>query len=81
MCVQVFPTEGYARLHEDIKTTTASGGPVYHRAKYTVLANPFQAISGGWQVGSALLPGRVTLHMITAEAQMIGNCLYPLIGT
>jgi hypothetical protein len=64
MCVQVFPTEGIAKLHEDIKTTFASGGPVYHRAKYTVLANPFQAIKGDWQVSGWVVHCQIKQHHV-----------------
>jgi hypothetical protein len=50
--LQVFPTQGYDELFNAVRNSTAAGGPSYHMATYDVLTNSFQAIFGGWQVGS-----------------------------
>ncbi|PNH12072.1 hypothetical protein TSOC_000999, partial [Tetrabaena socialis] len=48
--LQVFPTEGYAQLYDALAQRFAAGQPSTHRAAYTVLDNPAQAVHGGWTV-------------------------------
>ncbi|KAG2499382.1 hypothetical protein HYH03_002957 [Edaphochlamys debaryana] len=48
--LQVFPREGFDELYAALQERLREGRPAVHRASYTVLDNPGQAIQGGWSV-------------------------------
>ena len=52
MLMQVFSAgeAGRAALWADVQAKFAAGGPVWHRAKYTVVENAFLGVPGGWEV-------------------------------
>lgn len=50
---QVFPKSGWTAMFNAVKKSVAAGGPAYHLAEYTVMANPYQAVQGGWKVCTA----------------------------
>ncbi|GIL43121.1 hypothetical protein Vafri_957, partial [Volvox africanus] len=50
ICRQVFPREGFDDLYDSLRGGMIHGQPAIHRASYSVLSNPMQAINGGWQV-------------------------------
>jgi len=47
---QVFESSAWTSFQNQLKTTTAAGGPVYARATLNVLPNKLNCIKGGYQV-------------------------------
>lgn len=48
--MQVFPAGGFKELYAALEAAYKAGRNTVHKAKYTVLDNPYKAVKGGWEV-------------------------------